>query len=73
MADQLELLVQSNVKCVLVRGPEGCGKTSLLRELADSHGRKLGKNLLYLHLGEQVDGKVKGGFNRGLDKAWYSG
>ena len=54
-----QVLVDSGVTCVLVEGPSGCGKTSLLKELALSCGKWSGENLLYLHLGEQIDGKVR--------------
>jgi len=58
VAEQLEVLVRGGVRGVVVEGPEGCGKTALLRGLAARHGRRPGERLLYLHLGEQVDGKV---------------
>ena len=60
MSVRLELLAGSGVTCVVVEGPQGSGKTSLLRCLAANHGRIPQKDLLYLHLGEQIDGKVKG-------------
>jgi ABC-type lipoprotein export system ATPase subunit len=57
----LRVLADSGVTCVLVEGPSGCGKTARLLELAASYDRHPGDGLLYLHLGEQIDGKVKGG------------
>lgn len=55
----LQALTDSGgVCCVLVKGPSGCGKTTLLLELAAACGKRQGEGLLYLHLGEQVDGKV---------------
>ena len=59
MTVSLGVLAESGVTCVLVEGPQGSGKTSLLRWLAAHHGRTFGKDLLYLHLGEQIDGKVR--------------
>lgn len=58
---RLDLLAGSGVTCVVVEGPQGSGKTSLLRWLAAHHGRTPRNDLLYLHLGEQIDGKVRRG------------
>ena len=55
----LKVLASSGVTCVLVEGSGGCGKTTLLLQLAENEGKRPGEGLLYLHLGEQVDGKVK--------------
>lgn len=54
----LGVLAGSGVTCVLVEGPSGCGKTAVLLELAARQGKRPGEGLLYLHLGEQIDGKV---------------
>ena len=55
----LRTLTNSGDTCVLVEGPSGCGKTALLFELAAGRGKRPGEGLLYLHLGEQIDGKVR--------------
>lgn len=54
----LKVLADCSLTCVLVEGPSGCGKTAMLTELAADQGKQLGVELLHLHLGEQVDGKV---------------
>ena len=48
----------SGAQSVLVQGAGGCGKSSLLREYAHICGRREGEDLMVVHLGEQVDGKV---------------
>ena len=48
----------SGAQSVLVQGAGGCGKSSLLREYAHICGRTEGEDLMVVHLGEQVDGKV---------------
>ena len=54
----LTALVNSGPDPVLVEGPSGCGKSSLLLELAHNWNKRSGEGLLYLHMGEQIDGKV---------------
>lgn len=44
--------------CVLVQGPGGSGKTSLLREYAEICGYSDEESLVVVHLGEQIDSKV---------------
>ena len=44
--------------CVLVQGPCGCGKSSLLREYAALCGRTGEMSPIVIHLGEQIDSKV---------------
>ena len=54
----------------------GCGKTARLLELASGCGRHPGDGLLYLHLGEQIDGKVSGAMeiaNVGIVKLTFGG
>lgn len=48
--------------CVLVEGRGGCGKSSLVRIVSERWGsRGRGRDLVVLHLGEQVDSKVSAG------------
>ena len=58
--DDLHLLVQSGGVCVMVEGCGGCGKTALLKAYARARGYSIGDNLVIVHLGEQIDGKVHG-------------
>lgn len=45
---------------VLLEGPIGCGKTSLVEHLAAMTGRKKPPQLLKVQLGDQTDSKVIG-------------
>jgi len=56
--NDLHLLVQSGGVCVMVEGCGGCGKSALLRAYASACGYRSGENLVVIHLGEQIDGKV---------------
>ena len=58
--NDLPLLVQSGRVCVMVEGCGGCGKSALLRAYASACGYRSGENLVVIHLGEQIDGKVGG-------------
>ena len=58
--DDLHLLVQSGGVCVMVEGCGGCGKSALLKTYARTRGYPIGDNLVVVHLGEQIDGKVHG-------------
>ena len=58
--DDLHLLVQSGGVCVMVEGCGGCGKTALLKAYARAREYSIGDNLVVVHLGEQIDGKVHG-------------
>lgn len=58
--NDLHLLVQSGRVCVMVEGCGGCGKSALLRAYASACGYRSGENLVVIHLGEQIDGKVGG-------------
>ena len=58
--DDLHLLVQSGGVCVMVEGCGGCGKSALLKAYAKARGYSIGDNLVVVHLGEQIDGKVHG-------------
>ena len=58
--DDLHLLVQSGGVCVMVEGCGGCGKSALLKAYARTRGYSIGDNLVVVHLGEQIDGKVHG-------------
>ena len=47
---------------MLVEGRGGCGKSSLVRIVSERWGsREKGRDLVVLHLGEQVDSKVSTG------------
>ena len=48
----------SGALCVVVQGPGGCGKTSLLKEYVSLCGRTIGDSVMMVHLGEQIDSKV---------------
>ena len=56
--DDLHLLVQSGGMCMMVEGCGGCGKSALLRAYASASGYHIRENLVVIHLGEQIDGKV---------------
>jgi len=56
--NDLHLLVQSGGVCVMVEGCGGCGKSALLRAYASACGHRSGENLVVIHLGEQIDGKM---------------
>ena len=49
----------SGAVCVVVQGPSGSGKSSLLREYAAIRDRIDGETLMVVHLGEQIDSKVR--------------
>ncbi len=44
---------------VLLEGPIGCGKTSVVRFAAKSFGEEVEKNLIVLQMSEDMDGKVR--------------
>ena len=60
--------VQRNLRClalavaaglpILLEGPVGCGKTSLVEHLAMVTGRRTTPHLMKIQLGEQTDSKV---------------
>lgn len=50
------MVVESVDTCVILEGPSGCGKTMLVQTLAGIVQHK--PNLMVVHLGEQIDGKV---------------
>ncbi|GFR07331.1 midasin [Trichonephila clavata] len=43
---------------VLLQGPVGCGKTSLIQHLAEVTGKTTDENFLKVQLGDHVDGKM---------------
>ena len=44
--------------CVLVEGVGGCGKTSLVKMLSERWAAAQRRELVVLHMGEQIDSKV---------------
>jgi midasin len=54
---RLELAVSDGLP-VLLEGPIGCGKTTLVEHLAESMGRTRSPQLIKLQLGDQMDSKV---------------
>ena len=44
----------------MVEGCGGCGNSTLLKAYAKARGYSVGDNLVVVHLGEQIDGKVHG-------------
>jgi midasin len=54
---RLELAVSDNLP-VLLEGPIGCGKTTLVEHLAEVMGRTGSQQLMKLQLGDQMDSKV---------------
>lgn len=44
---------------VLLQGPVGCGKTSLVEHLAQVTGRQKSPALMKIQLGDQTDSKVR--------------
>lgn len=50
----------SSQKAVLLEGPVGCGKTSLVEFLAALTGRTNSPHILKVQLGDQTDSKVNG-------------
>ncbi|XP_071957015.1 midasin-like [Antedon mediterranea] len=52
------VLAVSSSSPVLLEGPVGCGKTSLVEYLAEMTGRCIGNNLLRVQLGDQTDSKA---------------
>lgn len=54
---RLELAVSDGLP-VLLEGPIGCGKTSLVEHLAEKVGQTGSPQLMKLQLGDQMDSKV---------------
>ena len=52
-------LVLSDLRCVAVEGSSGSGKTALLRDFINLLQKESGKDVIFLHLGEQIDSKVR--------------
>ena len=50
---------------VLLQGPVGCGKTSLVQHLAQAVGRVRAPEFMKIQLGDQTDSKVSGGQSQG--------
>ena len=51
-------LVLSDLNCVVIEGCSGSGKTALLKDLLKLCQRKVGEEVVFLHLGDQIDSKV---------------
>ena len=51
-------LVLSDLKCVAIEGCSGSGKTTLLKNFIQLFQRKVGEDVVFLHLGDQIDSKV---------------
>ncbi|XP_055945739.1 midasin-like isoform X2 [Argiope bruennichi] len=51
-------LAVSSSEPVLLQGPVGCGKTSLIQEIASLIGRRPVENFLKIQLGDHVDSKM---------------
>ena len=56
---RLHFLTECTDVCVMVEGPIGCGKTTMVLTYAESQGYHYGDNLVIIHLGEQIDSKVR--------------
>ena len=54
----LRYLVLSDLNCVAIEGCSGSGKTTLLKNLMKICQRKVGEDVVFLHLGDQIDSKV---------------
>lgn len=52
-------LALASQKPVLLEGPIGCGKTSLVEFLAAATGHVQSKEILKVQLGDQTDSKVR--------------
>jgi midasin len=55
---RLHFLTECTDVCVMVEGPIGCGKTTMVLTYAESQGYHYGDNLVIIHLGEQIDSKM---------------
>lgn len=51
-------LVHSDLKCIVVEGCSGSGKTTLLKNFINLMQKKVGEDVVFLHLGDQIDSKV---------------
>ena len=51
-------LAVSASRPVLVQGPVGCGKTSLVQHIASMTGRHASPHVIKVQLGDQTDSKV---------------
>ena len=57
LTDLLRITNEKKCGCILLEGESGCGKSMLLRVLADvSH--MADKDVVTIHIGEQLDSKV---------------
>lgn len=55
---QMLAMAVASQNAVLLEGPIGCGKTSLVEHLAVMTGRRKPPQLLKVQLGDQTDSKV---------------
>ena len=51
-------LVFSDLLCVGLEGRSGSGKTALLKDFINILQKKNNKDVIFLHLGDQIDSKV---------------
>lgn len=51
-------LVLADFRCIAIEGCSGSGKTTLLKNFIKVFDKKVGEDVVFLHLGDQIDGKV---------------
>ena len=51
-------LVFSDLRCIAIEGCSGSGKTSLLKDFVTLLHKIPGEDVVFLHLGDQIDSKV---------------
>ncbi len=66
LSDLYETVNSSTSRCVLIEGESGCGKTKILRVLTDMCN-KSDNDIVTIHIGEQLDSKVRNGSGKYSD------